>query len=479
MLKANFIINRSWPRRMRQAWQAYHLSQWQQPTHPRFLLCPEREFPRFVRDCPVTMTAVRWLRLFDWHCLRPKEDTHLFGRSPIPHAAYIGAFLLKIEHQLASLGQLRHLLVTHPGLIWALGFPLLPGEGAHGFTAEKSVPTRRHLGHVLRHLPNEALQKLLDAQVAQLQHRLPASFGQTISLDTKHVIAWVRQNNPKVYIKEGRYDPDRQPKGDLDCKVGCKRRHNRFPTPAQEGQAVSDLPSTVGEFYWGYASGAVVTKVPEMGEFVLAELTQTFDKGDTLFFFPLMAQVERRLGFRPLYAALDAAFDAWYVHEFFHSSHHDGFAAVPFNQPDGQVRLFDKRGLPLCAAELPMPVRRTYMDRTKSIIPHQRAFHTCPLLWPTATADACPVNHQQWSKGGCTAQFPTSIGARLRHQLVRDSHKYKVVYAQRTAVERIFSQALHLGIERPKLRNQLAITNHNSLIYLIINNRALRRLLPD
>lgn len=48
---------------------------------------------------------------------------------------------------------------------------------------------------------------------------------------------------------------------------------------------------------------------------------------------------------------------------------------------------------------------------------------------------------------------------------------------QRTAVERIFSQAVALGIERPKLRNQQAIANFNTLTYVLINLRAMQRIL--
>jgi hypothetical protein len=36
-------------------------------------------------------------------------------------------------------------------------------------------------------------------------------------------------------------------------------------------------------------------------------------------------------------------------------------------------------------------------------------------------------------------------------------------------------QALNLDIERPKLRNQRAIANQNTLIYLLINLRAMKR----
>jgi len=72
--------------------------------------------------------------------------------------------------------------------------------------------------------------------------------------------------------------------------------------------------------------------------------------------------------------------------------------------------------------------------------------------------------------------MPTSIGARIRYQLDRDSPAYKQIYKQRTATERINSQAVALGIERPKLRNERSIANHNTLTYVLINLRALQRI---
>ena len=71
--------------------------------------------------------------------------------------------------------------------------------------------------------------------------------------------------------------------------------------------------------------------------------------------------------------------------------------------------------------------------------------------------------------------MPTSIGARIRYQLDRESEAFKTIYKQRTADERVNSQALELGIERPKLRNGAAIANQNTLIYVLINLRALHR----
>jgi hypothetical protein len=72
--------------------------------------------------------------------------------------------------------------------------------------------------------------------------------------------------------------------------------------------------------------------------------------------------------------------------------------------------------------------------------------------------------------------MPTSMGARLRYTLDRSSQAYKDAYKQRTAVERINSQAKSLGIERPHFRNGQAIANLNTLIYILINLRLLQRI---
>jgi hypothetical protein len=238
---------------------------------------------------------------------------------------------------------------------------------------------------------------------------------------------------------------------------------------------------SVGEFYWGYGSGVVVTKIPGWGEFVIAEMTQPFDTGDTTYFFPLMNQVEMRLGYRPRYGTFDAAFDAWYVYAHFYRENQPdfGFAAVPFSEKGtykAKERQFDPNGLPLCKAGLAMPLKFTFTDRTKSIIEHERGKYVCPLRFPTRQAQTCPVRHSTWRHGGCTAQMPTSIGARLRYTLDRDGERYKEKYRERTATERINSQAVALGIERPHLRNGQAIANENTLIYLLINLRFLQRL---
>ena len=445
------------------------------PPHlPRLLLASE-DHPRYVRQCQLTQAMCRRLRLLDWEQLPHSLSLNRQGEKSIPLAAYIGAYLLKIEQNLTSFGKLRYFLRTHPALMWAMGYPLPDSHHIpDALTIEACLPSANHFARRLSRLPNEVLHCFLDGQVSWLQERCGETFGEVVSLDTKHILAWVKENNPKAFIKEGRFDKDQQPAGDPDCKLGCKRRHNQ-QTPTKEGQPASHTAvSKVGEYYWGYASGVVATKLPSIGEVILAEYTQTFDHSDLSYFFPLMSQVEQRLQRRPRYGTADAAFDAFYVHDYFHNEAHDGFAAVPLRQMNA-TRHFDSDGRPLCAAELPFHLKGTFTNRT-SLVQHQRGRYGCPLLLPKPTGETCPIEHVKWAKGGCSLVMPTAVGARLRYQLDRESEQYKAIYNQRTAVERIFSQATALGIERPKLRNRSAIANYNTLIYLLINLRVMQQL---
>ena len=445
------------------------------------------KLPQFVRSCPVAMRYFDLLSPLAWSDF-PERGLKARGQHDctLRYASFAAAQLVKLEEGICSTRGLWRYLSEHPGLSWLLGFEVHQ-SGFKPWRAEfqTCLPRKRHFNRVLREMPNTALQVLLDSSVRLLQADLAdvaPAFGQAVSLDTKLILAWVKENNPKAYVKE-RYKPDKQPKGDPDCRLGVKRRKNirpgsqtTPPTPKENPIAGSAVFSQA-EYYWGYASGVVATKVPDWGEVVLAEMTQTFDRPDVSYFFPLMTDVKRQLGFQPRFGAFDCAFDAFYVYEYFHSDQHDGFAAVPLAEKGGyKERFFDPEGLPLCQAGLAMPIKFTFTDRTRAIIEHERGKYACPLLFPKPNGKTCPIEHQRWKKGGCTADMPTSVGARIRYQLDRDSQTYEEVYKQRTATERINAQAKALGIERPHLRSQQAIANQITLIYTLINLRALRRI---
>lgn len=441
----------------------------------------QQHVPAWIKNSPTIMRVWELLAPLDWAHVPERNLQRHWGQFTIPFATLAATELLRLNEPLPSAERLHRFLLEHPGFIWLFGFPLVPTPETNlGFNPRASLPTPRHFTRLLRKVPNAVLQFLLADSVRLIQAELRTLAVppiECVSLDTKHILAWVKENNPKAYVTE-RYNKQLQPLGDPDCRLGCKRKHNR-PTPSDNPRSASSI--SVGEYYWGYGSGIVVAKVPTWGEFVLAELTQPFDQGDATYFFPLMQQVEDRLGYRPRYATFDAAFDAWYVYAHFYREKDPnfGFAAVPFSEKGkykAKQRQFDTQGLPLCKAGLVMPLKFTFWDRTKCLVEHERGMYVCPLQFPLRAQSGCPIRHRTWKHGGCTVQMPTSIGARLRYTLDRDSERYKEIYRQRTATERINSQAIALGIERPHLRNGQAIANENTLIYLLINLRFLQRL---
>lgn len=343
--------------------------------------------PQFVQDSPVAMRYLEFLGALDWTRFPERDLETQWGYRPIPYAAFVAACLVKLDQGIVYMARFRSYLLEHPALIWILGFRLVSAPTPWGFEPDASVPTARHLTRMLREIPNAHLQHLLDETVRLLRLELAeevGDFGDRISLDTKHVVAWVKENNPKAYVSD-RYDKNKQPAGDPDCKLGCKKRRNiRLASddlpPTPHDNPVPAAHAEVGAYYWGYASGVVATKVPGWGEFVLAELTQTFNKADASYFFPLMTDTERRLGFRPHFGAFDGGFDAFYVYDPFHR---DGqaiefaFAAVPFAERGARRRRgFDPNGLPLCHAGLPMALKSTFINRT-SFVEHERGRYAC------------------------------------------------------------------------------------------------------
>jgi hypothetical protein len=445
------------------------------------LFAQPRLLPEKVAASPEAMRCLNLLGPLDWSAFPERNLQRDWGQEATPYSAFAATCLLKIDQGLSSFSHLAGYLSDHPEMAWLLGFPSI---NAANETFQPSLPSIRHFPRLLDKMPNTCLQFLLDSSIkalfAEFQRRKIA-VGDVVSLDTKHILAWVKENNPKAYVKSDRFNKDKQPLGDPDCKLGCKRRHNqrassKEPPATPRSNPIPADTISVGEFYWGYASGVVACKVPDWGEFVLAEMIQPFDQPDVSYFFPLMRMVEQRLGHKPRFGTLDAAFDAWYVYEYFHNPDQPGFAAVPFSERGGiKNRKFSQDGTPLCAADLVMSLRYEFTSRT-SLIEHQAQRYVCPLLYPKATGVVCPIDHKNFAKGGCTATLPASIGSRLRYTIDRESRQYKDVYKLRTAVERINSQAKDLGIERPHLRNGLAIANLNTLIYTVLNLRLLQRI---
>jgi hypothetical protein len=249
---------------------------------------PHAPLPAWVADDPVVQKYRALLGELPWQLFPERPtDRPWPGPKPQPRAPFAAAYLVKLHEGKRFMSDLRTFLCEHPALVYWLGFERLPDPSApHGFAVAQSVPKRRHFSTLLRELPNPSLQFLLSASIHLLKATLPpeqqSSFGDIIAGDTQALLAWVAENNPKQYIKEGRLDKERQPKADPDCKLGVKHRRNHAPadadgsepaTPSTDAKPASTL-QVGSDIFWGYASGVVATRLPNGTEVVLAERTR-------------------------------------------------------------------------------------------------------------------------------------------------------------------------------------------------------------
>jgi hypothetical protein len=235
-------------------WLAARLNRRSRPRLPHHhhtldvLAQPDFPLPYAVAHCPVAQRYRLLLGALDWTHFPQRDPCRPWpGPTPCARAAYVAAFLIKVDLRLRYMSDLHRYLLEHPALAWLIGFPLAP-DGT------PRLPAPRQFGRVLRNLDNAPLQFLLSAAVSLIGDALPPDvlLGDTISLDTKHIVAWVKENNPKQHMRD-RYVKERQPKGDPDCGLGCKERRDR-------AESVTATPTTnpvpaahlaVAQYYWG------------------------------------------------------------------------------------------------------------------------------------------------------------------------------------------------------------------------------------
>jgi hypothetical protein len=407
-----------------------------------------------VQDYRAFFSSLDWSLVEQWQAQRS-----LRGRPAHPESAYLKAFLVRIREGFLYTSQLRRFLLKHPLLILELGFCLaLAPQAPYGFLLEQTLPCEQWLREKLRTLDQALLQNVLQATVTALQTEIPG-LGETVACDVKHIYAWVKENNLRVYVKE-RYKPDQHLAGDPDCKLGVKRSTNQEQADGSKKE--------IKEYLWGYGSGVAASTDPVYGDVVLAECTLPFNEGDVTYYRPLYQRTVVALDQFPTHVTADAAFDYWYVYETV--AHREGIAAIPLNNHGHQEVPRDPDGTPRCAMGLRM--HPTYQFQHTNGFRAQR--FRCPLLFPQPTGQTC--EHTQFARGkGCVKDPNWEKGGLMRTLLDRNSPLYHAVYTQRTACERINSQAQALGIERPKVHNGTSVRNLNTLIYLVINVRALQR----
>ena len=115
------------------------------------------------------------------------------GNPPHPERAYVKSQLVMIREKIEYHTELREFLVKHPALVLRLGFrPAIDPDSQWGFSVERTVPCDRHLRRKLQYEDNGVLKAILADTVTALCDQVPG-LGETVSQDTKHIYAWVKE----------------------------------------------------------------------------------------------------------------------------------------------------------------------------------------------------------------------------------------------------------------------------------------------
>src|SRR5260370_26144551 len=249
----------------------------------------------------------------DWQAQRSAR-----GRPAHPESADLKAFLIRQKEGFSYTTQLRRFLLKHPLLVIELGFHLvLDPSCPYGFDVEETLPCRYWFTQKLRLLDRSLLQDLLHATVRDLMQEIPG-LGEVVAFDVKHIFAWVRENNPHVYV-EGPFNVTHLPKGDPDCRLGVKKSSNQEqPDGSKKEKKVS---------LFGYGTGVAACTDPVYGDVVLAEYTLPFNEADVTYYRPLFQRAVIAANQFPTHVTADAAYDYWYVYETV--AHGPGIAAIP------------------------------------------------------------------------------------------------------------------------------------------------------
>src|SRR5437588_8325260 len=307
------------------------------PSSTRF---DQSTMQALLESDPLVADYRQFFALVDWSVVEhwQAQQSAFCGSHGHPLSAYLKAFLIRIKEGLTFSTRLREFLLKHPLLVIELGFELhLDPTAPYGFDVDKTLPTRYWLGEKLRQLDPGLLSDLLAATVAALQEAIPG-LGETVAFDVKHIYAWVRENNPRVYVK-GPFNVHYIPKGDPDCRLGIKKSSNQ--------EQPDGSTKVKKESLFGYGSGVAACTDPVYGDVVLAEYTLPFNEADITSYLPLFRRTVEGTQQLPTHIAADAAYDFWYVYETV--AHRGGIAAIPLNTHGHEEVPRDPDGTPRCS----------------------------------------------------------------------------------------------------------------------------------
>lgn len=380
-----------------------------------------------------------------------KEQLPKTGRKPFSRQAILRALIYKNLKAIKTLAELAFELSTNLGIAYVLGFDSKP-------------PSRHRFEEFLHKVPNQLLQEIRRQQIKTLIG-LGVITGKYLSIDSTPVIAWVKQNNPKMFI-EGKFDKTKLPQGDPDARLGfmaLKKLKKHFKERQLELFNNKNKDDKQIIWFWGYRNHVIFDSLSELPVFESTKPANIFDSKVTV---PAFKELKKNFKFKPKGVLGDAAHDTNAIRKYIRKTL-KAKDFIPIN-PRGtkQDIKFTKHNTRVCIAGLEMYPWGKFKDRGRT-----RQKFVCPITHLKAFAVKynyrCPMKHPKFSKGGCYAYI--RVDKNYRADCIDPRSRYfKRIYNLQSGSERGFSRLLTFYMQRPMLTGLKAISNQCTLAHIAI-----------
>ena len=394
---------------------------------------PMKNVPLFkAEDLP---PRARYEKLFE--NLPPLPDLpKATGRPPFPRDAILRALIYKNLRGIPSLTDLLFELENNPAMAEVLGF--CPGRLA---------PSKERFSQFLRTLSHADLQAVRLTLVRCLIQEGVIT-GKRLALDSCSIKANVKENNFKASA-QNRFDKTRQLPGDPDARLGVLIH---YPQAFQTKIA----------WFWGYRNHILNDVVSELP---LYEKTLPANHDEKRQAVPLLREAQESLFLSAECVIGDANYDTEEILSYIFS----GMKAepvIPRNRRYTPPTSFTiKKGIVICPGLLEMHRRGKMTVKGRTYIQY-----ACPLHWGNKYRGhylLCPAAHPKFiNQKGCN--YLIRLSPSVRDRIAYGTKRFKLIYNQRTSVERIFSRLLAISMQRPTVIGLAATINHCTIAHMTV-----------
>jgi len=358
------------------------------------------------------------------------------GRTPFSQDAILRALIYKNLRGLPSLTDLVFELENNPVMADVLGFSL-----------GRQAPSKERFSRFLRTSSHLDLQ---DVRLALVLHLMEEGViaGKHLALDSCSILANVKENNLKDPVPD-RFDKTRQLPGDLDARLGIIVH---YPHAFQTKIA----------WFWGYRNHILNDAVSELP---LHEKTLPANHDEKKQAVPLLREAREALGLSPECVIGDANYDTEEILSYIFSEMR-AEPVIPRNRRNIPPAAFTvKNGVVTCPANLEMPRRGKMTVKGRTYVQY-----ICPIHWRKKCRRQyllCPASHPKFlSQKGCN--YLVRLTPTVRDQIAYGTQRFKLIYNQRTSVERIFSRLLAISMQRPTVIGLAATQNHCTIAHITV-----------